>query len=46
MTEVYSELGRMLWHPVSLHDEAAAAPMPRLLSLMTANMRVRPTTQP
>lgn len=23
-TEVYVELGRMLWHPVSLHDEAAA----------------------
>lgn len=23
-TEVYAELGRMLWHPVSLHDEPAA----------------------
>jgi len=23
-TEVYDELGRMLWHPVSLHDEPAA----------------------
>ncbi len=23
-TEAYAELGRMLWHPVSLHDEAAA----------------------
>ena len=23
-TEAYSELGRMLWHPVSLHDEPAA----------------------
>jgi type 2 lantibiotic biosynthesis protein LanM len=23
-TEVYVELGRMLWHPVSLHDEATA----------------------
>jgi type 2 lantibiotic biosynthesis protein LanM len=24
-TEAYAELGRMLWHPVSLHDEATAA---------------------
>lgn len=23
-TETYAELGRMLWHPASLHDEAAA----------------------
>lgn len=23
-TEVYAEIGRMLWHPVSLHDDAAA----------------------
>ncbi|HTZ45760.1 MAG TPA: type 2 lanthipeptide synthetase LanM family protein [Jatrophihabitans sp.] len=23
-TEAYAELGRMLWHPVSLHDEASA----------------------
>jgi len=23
-TEIYAELGRMLWHPVSLHDEPAA----------------------
>ncbi|HEV2782632.1 MAG TPA: type 2 lanthipeptide synthetase LanM family protein [Actinophytocola sp.] len=38
-TEVYAELGRMLWHPVSLHDEAAAvARARRLLSSMAQNV--------
>ncbi|RUL78870.1 type 2 lanthipeptide synthetase LanM family protein [Dyella choica] len=23
-TEIYAEIGRMLWHPISLHDEGAA----------------------
>lgn len=30
-TEAYSELGRMLWHPVSLHDEATAVERARTL---------------
>lgn len=30
-TEVYAEVGRMLWHPVSLHDQSAAVDQAREL---------------
>ncbi|WP_460355416.1 type 2 lanthipeptide synthetase LanM family protein [Actinoallomurus acanthiterrae] len=36
-TEAYTELGRMLWHPVSLHDPGAAAD--RAAELLTAMAR-------
>ncbi|WBB80307.1 type 2 lanthipeptide synthetase LanM family protein [Micromonospora sp. WMMD882] len=39
-TEVYAELGRMLWHPVSLHDEPAA--VARATRLLTAMARYAP----
>ena len=43
-TEVYAEIGRMLWHPVSLHDEAAARGRARaLLSKMAANVSIAPS---
>ena len=40
-TESYAELARMLWHPVSLHDEAAAAT--RATELLTDQGRARPS---
>ncbi len=40
-TETYAELGRMLWHPVSLHDEPAAAA--RAAELLAAQGRSRPS---
>ena len=45
-TEVYAEVGRMLWHPVSLHDQAAAvARGVDLLRRMAARMRIAPHVQ-
>lgn len=42
-TEVYAELGRMLWHPVSLHDEVAARERARaLLERMAGNVASAP----
>jgi type 2 lantibiotic biosynthesis protein LanM len=42
-TEVYEELARMLWHPVSLHDEAAAVDRAAgLLSAMARNVAGAP----
>lgn len=42
-TEVYAELARMLWHPVSLHDEEAARERARsLLAKMAANVAAAP----
>ena len=42
-TEVYAELGRMLWHPVSLHNEPPARKRAReLLSKMAANVAAAP----
>jgi type 2 lantibiotic biosynthesis protein LanM len=42
-TEVYAELGRMLWHPVSLHDpEAARARARDLLGQMGRNVALAP----
>lgn len=35
-TETYAELGRMLWHPAALHDEAPAAAKARDLLAMHA----------
>lgn len=40
-TESYAELARMLWHPVSLHDEAAA--VARATELLIEQGRARPT---
>jgi type 2 lantibiotic biosynthesis protein LanM len=40
-TESYAELTRMLWHPVSLHDEAAA--VARAAQLLTEQGRARPS---
>jgi type 2 lantibiotic biosynthesis protein LanM len=40
-TEVYVELGRMLWHPVSLHDEAAATR--RAAELLVEQAAIMPT---
>ncbi|HEX7813774.1 type 2 lanthipeptide synthetase LanM family protein [Dyella sp.] len=39
-TQVYVELGRMLWHPASLHDEEKA--MQRVHGLLSSNARVVP----
>jgi type 2 lantibiotic biosynthesis protein LanM len=45
-TEVYAEIGRMLWHPASLHDEAAAvARGVDLLRRMAARVRIAPHIQ-
>lgn len=42
-TEVYAEIGRMLWHPVSLHDPKAARQRAFvLLEKMAANVSVAP----
>lgn len=42
-TEVYAELGRMLWHPISLHDEASARAKAReLLTQMAGNVALAP----
>jgi type 2 lantibiotic biosynthesis protein LanM len=42
-TEVYAELMRMLWHPVSLHDEGEARERAReLLAQMGANVATAP----
>lgn len=42
-TEVYSELARMLWHPVSLHKEAPARQRAKdLLAKMAANVSTAP----
>ncbi|MEO7261973.1 MAG: type 2 lanthipeptide synthetase LanM family protein [Jatrophihabitantaceae bacterium] len=40
-TESYAELTRMLWHPVSLHDEPAA--VARVTALLSEHARSRPT---
>lgn len=40
-TESYAELARMLWHPVSLHDEPAA--VARAAELLTSQGRSRPS---
>jgi class II lanthipeptide synthase len=43
-TEVYAEIGRMLWHPVSLHDlEPARQRAFGLLEKMAANVSVAPS---
>lgn len=43
-TEVYNEIGRMLWHPVSLHDpEPARQRAFELLRKMAANVSVAPS---
>jgi type 2 lantibiotic biosynthesis protein LanM len=43
-TEIYAELMRMLWHPASLHDEAAArARGADLLAKMAANVAMAPS---
>ncbi|MBA3964005.1 MAG: type 2 lantipeptide synthetase LanM [Chthoniobacterales bacterium] len=43
-TEVYAELGRMLWHPVSLHNEAPARQRAfGLLQRMAANVSSAPS---
>jgi type 2 lantibiotic biosynthesis protein LanM len=39
-TQVYAELGRMLWHPASLHDEASA--VERARDLLARNAAVVP----
>jgi type 2 lantibiotic biosynthesis protein LanM len=39
-TEAYSEIGRMLWHPVSLHDEAGA--VARATALLAKQSEVAP----
>lgn len=45
-TEVYAEVARMLWHPVSLHDEpAAVARAVDLLRRMAARQRIAPHVQ-
>lgn len=42
-TEVYAEMGRMLWHPISLHDEAQARQRAHdLLARMAANVATAP----
>lgn len=40
-TEAYSELSRMLWHPVSLHDEAAA--VQRAVAILTKQSEMWPS---
>ncbi|MCA1578630.1 MAG: type 2 lantipeptide synthetase LanM family protein [Acidobacteria bacterium] len=43
-TEVYAEIGRMLWHPVSLHNpEPARLRAFRLLEKMAVNLSVAPS---
>jgi type 2 lantibiotic biosynthesis protein LanM len=43
-TEVYAEIGRMLWHPVSLHNpESARERAFGLLQKMAANVSVAPS---
>ena len=43
-TEVYAEIGRMLWHPVSLHNpEPARQRAFELLEKMAANVSVAPS---
>jgi type 2 lantibiotic biosynthesis protein LanM len=43
-TEVYAEIGRMLWHPVSLHNpEAARQRAFGLLEKMAANVSMAPS---
>jgi type 2 lantibiotic biosynthesis protein LanM len=43
-TEVYAEIGRMLWHPVSLHNEAEARQRAYdLFAKMAANIRIAPS---
>ena len=45
-TEVYAEIGRMLWHPVSLHDQPAAVTRGvDLLRKMAARVRIAPHVQ-
>ncbi len=39
-TEAYAELGRMLWHPVSLHDQSAA--VERATALLSKHGTVNP----
>jgi lantibiotic modifying enzyme len=42
-TEVYAELGRMLWHPVAMHDEGSARRRAaELLERMSRNVAVAP----
>nr|WP_239538366.1 type 2 lanthipeptide synthetase LanM family protein [Dyella mobilis] len=42
-TEAYAELGRMLWHPVSLHNEAQAKQRARdLMAKMATNIVLAP----
>lgn len=42
-TEVYAEIGRMLWHPVSLHKESEARERVRsLMRRMAANVAMAP----
>ena len=42
-TEIYAQIGRMLWHPVSLNDEAKARTMARdLLMRMADNISTAP----
>ncbi|MEO9238382.1 MAG: type 2 lanthipeptide synthetase LanM, partial [Jatrophihabitantaceae bacterium] len=40
-TESYAELARMLWHPISLHDEPAA--VARAADLLAKQARIRPS---
>ena len=43
-TEIYAEIGRMLWHPVSLHNlEAARQRALELLEKMAANVSLAPS---
>ncbi|MET4728089.1 type 2 lantibiotic biosynthesis protein LanM [Lysobacter enzymogenes] len=43
-SEAYAEIGRMLWHPVSLHDEAKARRRAHeLLAKMAANLSIAPS---
>ena len=45
-TEVYAEIGRMLWHPVSLHDQPAAIVRGvDLLRRMAERVRIAPHVQ-
>ncbi|QWP77126.1 type 2 lantipeptide synthetase LanM family protein [Lysobacter sp. K5869] len=42
-SETYAEIGRMLWHPVSLHDEAKARRTAHeLMAKMAANLSIAP----
>lgn len=42
-TEIYAEIGRMLWHPISLHDEEQARTRASdLLARMAANVSTAP----